>query len=589
MRLDFIALDRLSVSKANMRHGKAPPDVSDILPTIRKRGVIQSLLVRPGIEEGAFQIDAGSRRFHAAGIDAAEKEIERSAYLLPCGILDEGDDAAAIEASMIENMARLDPDEVRQWESFTRLVKEGQTPEEIGLTFGLPELAVRRTLALGNLLPRIRDLYRRDRIDRVTIRHLTLASKVQQKEWLALLDDPEQRAPTGNQIKAWLFGGRTIPTANALFPLDTYKGVVVADLFGEGGYFADAEAFWAEQNAAIEARTAVYLDAGWSGVVIVPATEQYSGWEHEKTPKKKGGRVYVDVRANGEIVFHEGYLHRREASMRAKGEAPEAAKPPRPEISSGMQAYIDLHRHAAVRAALVAKPGIALRMMAAHVIGTGAAQWNVRPDERRAPSDAVAESAECAPAEALFDEKRRAALAVLGFAEDEGNLAHGHGVGHEVTAIFERLLDLPDPVVLELIAVAMGETLARGSAEVEALGLQLGVDMADWWEPDTAFFDLIRDKQVLGEIVGDVAGARVAEANKQEKAKTLKAIVVAHLEGADGRPKVERWVPKWMAFPPSAYTARGGVGTVKAHARLIGARPAVPDPEPAQVEEKLAA
>ena len=44
MKLAFIALDRLSVSKANMRHAKAPPDVSDILPTIRKRGVIQSLL-----------------------------------------------------------------------------------------------------------------------------------------------------------------------------------------------------------------------------------------------------------------------------------------------------------------------------------------------------------------------------------------------------------------------------------------------------------------------------------------------------------------------------------------------------------------
>ncbi len=32
MKLAFIALDRLSVSKANMRHGKAPPEMSDILP-----------------------------------------------------------------------------------------------------------------------------------------------------------------------------------------------------------------------------------------------------------------------------------------------------------------------------------------------------------------------------------------------------------------------------------------------------------------------------------------------------------------------------------------------------------------------------
>src|SRR3546814_7932036 len=41
MKLDFIPLDKLSVSKANMRHGKKPPDISDILPTVRARGVIQ--------------------------------------------------------------------------------------------------------------------------------------------------------------------------------------------------------------------------------------------------------------------------------------------------------------------------------------------------------------------------------------------------------------------------------------------------------------------------------------------------------------------------------------------------------------------
>jgi hypothetical protein len=31
MNIDYIPIDRLSVSKANMRQGKKPPDVSDIL------------------------------------------------------------------------------------------------------------------------------------------------------------------------------------------------------------------------------------------------------------------------------------------------------------------------------------------------------------------------------------------------------------------------------------------------------------------------------------------------------------------------------------------------------------------------------
>lgn len=81
MKLDFIALDKLSVSKANMRYGKKDPDVSDILPTVRKRGVIQPVLVRPnpcpepveGCGPGLFEIVAGRRRFTAARIVADER------------------------------------------------------------------------------------------------------------------------------------------------------------------------------------------------------------------------------------------------------------------------------------------------------------------------------------------------------------------------------------------------------------------------------------------------------------------------------------------------------------------------------------
>lgn len=78
------------------------------------------------------------------------------------------------------------PREARQrsGRTVTRLVREGRKVEEIGLTFGLTDLQVKRTLAIGNLLPRIRTMYRADKIDAVTMRHLTLASKAQQREWL---------------------------------------------------------------------------------------------------------------------------------------------------------------------------------------------------------------------------------------------------------------------------------------------------------------------------------------------------------------------------------------------------------------------
>ncbi|MCG7349428.1 ParB/RepB/Spo0J family partition protein [Sphingomonas sp. ACRSK] len=579
MTLMFIAQDRLSVSKTNMRHSRKAPDVSDILPTIRKRGVIQTLLVRAGQTEGDFEIVAGARRFHAAQLVAAETG---EAEPLPCRILAAGDDAAAIEASMIENLARLDADEVTQWETFTRLVKEGREVADISETFGLPELTIRRVLALGNLMPRVRDLYRREEIDRATIRHLTMASKAQQRAWVALLDDPNAYVPTGHNLKAWLLGGQSISAAHALFDLDGYGGALVADLFGDERYFADADAFWAAQNAAIDARREGYLEAGWSDVVIVPPSERFDSWEHEKAAKRKGGRVYVDVRASGEVVFHEGYLTCAEARRAARGEPVESgAKPARPEITSAMQTYIDLHRHTAVRASMCGHSGVALRLMVAHVI-VGSPLWTVRPDPQSTRNDEVRESVETSPGETRFDEHRRAVLAVLGLSDEEPTITGGNGDDHGLCQLFYRLLELPEPQVLDIVAVAMGETLAVGSAAVDAVGSHLGIDMADWWQADACLFELVRDREVAQALLAEIAGEAVAKANEGEKAKTVKKIARDHIEGDNGRAKVERWVPRWMRFPPAAYTTRGGVGTVGAAAR---AQRIEPEPEP----EKLAA
>jgi len=480
---------------------------------------------------------------------------------------------------MIENLARLDADEVTQWETFTRLVKEGRDVADIAATFGLPDLTIARVLALGNLLPRIRSLYAAEKIDRATVRHLTLASKSQQRAWLALYDDPETYVPTGHQLKAWLFGGQSIPAKFALFALDGFKGATVADLFGDDRYFADADAFWTAQNEAIEARRAAYLEEGWSDVVIVPASEHFHSWEYEKAPKRKGGRVYVDVRSTGEVTFHEGYLSAKEARRAARGDGPEPAKLARPEVTSTMQTYLDLHRHAAVRAALLGHPGIALRLMVAHAIG-GSHLWRVSPEPQATRNDEVRESLETSRAETVFDERRRAVLAVLDFSPEEPTVTGGNGDDHGVAGIFLRLIELPDPVIMEVITVVMGETLASGSAAVAAVGAQIGMDMADWWQADPAFFALIRDKEVLSRIVAEVAGETVATANAGEKTKTLKRIVSDHLEGADGRAKVERWVPRWMQFPPSAYTARGGVGTIAAHAKVGAARDIQTTPDP---------
>lgn len=592
MKLDFIDLGNLSIAAANMRGKGKDPDVADLMPSIRARGVLVPLLVRPNCAEGRYEIVAGRRRFTAVGAVAREGGAVRP---IPCAILDEGDDADALEASMLENLARVQPDEVSQWEAFVALVKAGRGVEEVADSFGFEPRAVKRILALGNLLPHIRTLYRGGEIDVGTVRHLTLASKSQQKAWLALFDDEGAYCPTGHQLKAWLFGGTAIAVRHALFDVAEAKVAIVSDLFGEDSFFADGDTFWSAQMAAIEARKADYLEAGWPDVVVMARGDWFRSWDFAHAGKRKGGRIYVEVRESGEVTFHEGFVTSKEAKRLSggvgdgEGDAGDAGtvKPVRPEVSGPLNAYIDLHRHAAVRAELAGHGGVALRAMLAHVIA-GADLWRVDVESQRAPKEDIAESVETSSAETAFDLKRRAVLAVLGF-DEEAPTVTGRPLHRAPFApLFARLLEFPDPVVLEIVAIVMGETLQAGSEAVEMIGMHLGTDMSQHWSADPAFFDQLRDREVLLAITGEVAGPEVAAANASEKGKALKTIIADCLSGDNGRAKAEPWVPQWMAFPPSVYTTRGGVGSVKSARRVAAELAASADAEVARTDDDVA-
>src|SRR3546814_16436441 len=105
-----------------------------------------------------------------------------------------------------------------------------------------------------------------------------------------------------------MFGGASIKVDQALFDVEASGLAIIADLFGEDRDFAVADAFWKVQDDRVAERRDAYLDEGWSDVVIVPRGQYFSTWEHCKAPKRKGGRIYIEVRDNGEIAFHEGYV-----------------------------------------------------------------------------------------------------------------------------------------------------------------------------------------------------------------------------------------------------------------------------------------
>lgn len=132
---------------------------------------------------------------------------------------------------------------------------------------------------------------------------------------------------------------------------------------------------------------------------------------------------------------------------------------------------------------------------------------SVLPDLHQALADYAALYAQTyGRDEAMFDERRRAVLALLGFTSEEPTVTGGNGDDYGVAGVFLRLVELPDSAVIEVIAVVIGETLAAGSAAVAAVGTEIGIDMADWWQADEALFGLIRDREVLGSMVAEVAG-----------------------------------------------------------------------------------
>jgi ParB family chromosome partitioning protein len=559
MDLQTIPLENLKVSKLNMRVGRRAPVLDDILPSIRERGVLVPLLVRANGEAGEFEIVAGRRRYLASKV--IEKETG-AAPPLPCRILDASDDAAAIEASILENVARLEPDEMQEYEAYKALHDKGRSVEDIARIFGVSAITVRRRLALANLLPQIRKAYAEDEIDSASVTALTMASAEKQREWLAMFKSSEVREPQGAQLKRWLLNGGEIATGAALFSLDAYDGEIVEDLFGERSVFADADRFWKHQDAAIEAERDKLLAAGWTKATILKRGEHFSRWDFDQASKKDGGEVFIEVRHTGEIETHKGFAPRRKQTAKRKGEGGGEAQTPRPECSAPLENFVDLHRLAAARAELLNSPGVALRLLAAHLI-VGSPNISAKPDPMRAAKEETAASVEQSRGALAFNAERAEIARLLGLDDDAPGIAGGNGDGWLLAETFARLVKLTDEEVSRVLAFIMAEALSPGHEAVDCLGCVLPIDIADWMAPDDAFFDLLRDKNTANAMLEEIAGSEVARANADAPAKIQKAIIRDCLDGRNGREKRQDWRPRWMRFPARSYGHAGKPGAVR--------------------------
>src|SRR3954469_23853598 len=137
-----LAIDLIKPNRSQPRRQFDQDSLQALADSVRERGVIQPVLVRPRAG-GTFELVAGERRWRAARLAGLER--------MPALVQDH-DDATSLEVALVENMARQDLNPVEEARAVAGLVEElGLTREAVGKRVG------RSRVAISNLL-RILDL-----------------------------------------------------------------------------------------------------------------------------------------------------------------------------------------------------------------------------------------------------------------------------------------------------------------------------------------------------------------------------------------------------------------------------------------------
>lgn len=128
-------------------------DLTELAASIREKGVLEPLLVRPSDVGGRFMIISGERRYRAS--------LEAGLFELPCIEMDV-DDHAVAEISLIENLQRKDLTAFEEADGLLALAKRfGYKHDEIARKLGKARTSVTETISIANIPPDVRELCRR--------------------------------------------------------------------------------------------------------------------------------------------------------------------------------------------------------------------------------------------------------------------------------------------------------------------------------------------------------------------------------------------------------------------------------------------
>ena len=244
-----IPFHNLVLSQSNVRRVKAGISVDELAESIARRGLIQSLHVRPvigedGSETGKFEVPAGGRRYRALELLVEQKRLAKSAPV-PC-IVSAADDAVLIdEVSLAENIERAPLHPLDQFRAFQAMREKGMTEEAIAAAFFVDVKVVKQRLRLVTVAPALLDVYAEDGMTLEQLMAFTISGDHarQAQVWEAVKNSWSKEP---YQIRRMLTetAVRASDKRARFLGLETYEaagGYVLRDLFqqDDGGWLQD--------------------------------------------------------------------------------------------------------------------------------------------------------------------------------------------------------------------------------------------------------------------------------------------------------------------------------------------------------------
>jgi len=145
-----LPVEFLIANRANPRRDFDSDQLDELTNSIREKGVMQPLLVRPTNDANQFEIIAGERRWRAA---------QRAGLHDVPVVVREVDDKEALELAIIENVQRVDLNPLEEAQGYEQLIEQfSYTQQDLAQVIGKSRSHVANTLRLLKLPREVRDM-----------------------------------------------------------------------------------------------------------------------------------------------------------------------------------------------------------------------------------------------------------------------------------------------------------------------------------------------------------------------------------------------------------------------------------------------